>query len=413
MAAVADLSTLCAGEDVSLSATPTYSGSGTVSYEWTSSPASSPKPTGASGVVSPNATTTYTVTASVTEGSCTTTATDDVTVTVNAPSVPHITIDASYTKSGTTLSVTNQTGASVEADANTTVSLTANTGSVSGTLLYEWSTSSDFSSIVSTSATYKPSAGAANTSTTYYLRARTQSGDCYSSYSATCRITITAATPCSVKINNLKWTASTPVCAGLPVVLTPTADVSPSDALLSWSWGRSGTTSTPTPTTTWNSNSSASYRTGDNEKLLYVVESNINGAYWRVSLTATANGCSKTETWYDKLVPSSVGNNNSLKTSGLTVVRSGTTLTVTSPKGQPYAYLMYSVVPTTTTGSNPSNLLFKSFPTSATTTTSGTTTVPATGGKVYIWSSSSNGAGCPSSSGTYKSTSITSSKTYN
>lgn len=376
---------ICSGSNTALTANVTADGGETVTYTW--SPATGLNTTtGASVTASPTATTTYTVTASATSATgCPVSENKTATVTVETPNL---------TLGNILFEGTPSTTATFTTGVNKTFAANISTQSGTGRIGYAWSTSQGGAAVSSASSlTLNESTTG---SMTLWLRVfDTTAAGCSTYKDKSIAVTVTA--DCEVTISNLKWTATSPICAGLPFALTASADVAPAGATLSWKWYRSTrNASQDTSVYSWSGLTSAPYYKGDNNQILYAVESNQSGTHYKVVLTATYNGCTVSKLYSHTLSPSAV--NNAQSTKNLTsLARNNSTLTIISPGNQPYTNMMYSIIPENTAGTDPSLLLWQSF-TTGTYSTTETKTVPACAGKMYYWSSPQTTAQCPTQS---------------
>lgn len=385
--------TMCAGNSATLRVTDgTYNGAYT--YTWKKGGVA----TGTTGQTYNIASATagdagsYTVTAQNTTAGCT--AYDQTSsaqaITVNAPAVTLYGINASYKEGGASKSPTHLNGNTITADKDQTCTLSASTSGTSGTVLYEWSTSSSFTSTVSTSSSYSAPTSTTG-STTYYLRTRAYTGSCTTAYSATKSVTVTVAEACNVSISSLSWTRQGQGLPNAPIVLKPTFSASGYTSL-SWSWSRyngsgSGATGGQTP--------SYIIENTQNSKNAFILSNNATTLYWGVTLTASNATCSVSKTYISSVVMTS--NYTSSGSFTLNAFKSGTkglSITASGSVGS-NSYLCVSVVPLSNTEcvDNTNPCYFKSSSTSKTSWSASYTfdTAPKSGTnvRVYGWLSSS------------------------
>ena len=223
--------TICSGgSGTSLTASTTGS-TGTITYAW--SPATGlSATTGASVTANPTFTTTYTVTATATDGSCTNTATKQVTVTVLTPNAG-------------TVSVTPANPTVCSGGSGT--SLTASTTGSTGTITYAWSPATGLNTTSGATVTANPT----NT-TTYTVTATATDGSCTAT--ATKQVTVTVLTPSAGTITVTP--ANPTICSGGSGT-TLTASTTGNTGSVTYAWtpetglsATSGATVTANPTNT-------------------------------------------------------------------------------------------------------------------------------------------------------------------
>ena len=334
----------------------------------------------------------YTVTAQNTTAGCT--AYDQTSsaqaITVNAPAVTLYGINASYKEGGASKSPTHLNGNTITADKDQTCTLSASTSGTSGTVLYEWSTSSSFTSTVSTSSSYSAPTSTTG-STTYYLRTRAYTGSCTTAYSATKSVTVTVAAACDINISSISVTRKGSALPNAPMAFFAVPSITGTYTSVSYVWHRvSAYGSTTNSTPDYIIPSTGSYQN------CFINSSSSSTQYWSVTVTASNASCSKTKTeWGTASMSSNYTGSGSFtlsasKTSGgISVSGSGKTLTTNG-------YMCVSVVPLTNTecvsGTNPCYIKSSGSKTSWSVSYSyGSAPKSGTTVRVYAWLSTSSG----------------------
>lgn len=432
--ATASSTSVDAGDNVTLTATPSLDGGTQDAIAWSiisgsggSLSSTSDNPTTFSA--SPASSTTYTIQATLTasKGACIgKTATNTVDVTVS-PACP------SFTGGITSLTASPS---SISTSGTSTISGVGSNGSYysyyDGSMSVVSSNSGYATLSRSTSSQYTFSATQAGTYTIRWTTTFKYNGGCDVIRTRDVDVTVTA---CSVTLTAINITrtgrASGGECANIPFALTCTPTYTPANATVTYQWKRGGPSSSQ-PSDYGYSNISSTYAlSGATSKICYVRESNGSSTgqtfWYDCEVTVTSGGCSITKT---KKQLTSTGLNVGIYSNGgsgttytnstasnQSLSRSGTTLTFGSKTASStYGYVVWFVVPNDAANSNPAGLFWKTFTASNTSKGSGTATVPSSGGKVYYFNSKSNNTGtsCPTSSGTHQATSIvTTPKTYN
>ncbi len=427
--ATASSTSVDAGDNVTLTATPSLDGGTQDAIAWSiisgsggSLSSTSDNPTTFSA--SPASSTTYTIQATLTasKGACIgKTATNTVDVTVS-PACP------SFTGGITSLTASPS---SISTSGTSTISGVGSNGSYysyyDGSMSVVSSNSGYATLSRSTSSQYTFSATQAGTYTIRWTTTFKYNGGCDVIRTRDVDVTVTACSVTLTAINISKVGKSGGECANIPFAITCEPTYTPADATVTYQWKRGGP-GTSQPTDYGYSNITSTYaKSGATSKTCYVVETNGSSSgqtYWYdCQVTVTKGGCSVTKTQKQL---TTLGLNVGIYSNGSTgstytnasssnqsLSRSNTTLTFGSKTGSStYTKVLWFVVPNDAQNSNPSGLLWRSFAASTSTKGSGSVTVPASGGTVYFYNSKSTNATCPTSSGSYQGTNITT-KTYN